>query len=280
LVSRSARPRCACGTLAGAEDAMAGRIEGKVAVVTGAGSGIGRAIATRFAAEGAALVANDVVDDRLASVASALRARGARVETQLGDIGRPAIAEAAAALAIARFGHLDIWVNNAGGGTPSAFEAISEPAYRAELARNLDTTWFGCQAALRVMKPQRRGALINLSSGGALLASDGLHAYSAAKAAILSLTRNLALEYGPHGIRVNAIAPGPILTPVFAEYLKTLLGGGANAGSHVPLGRFGTPEEVAAAALFLASDDASYVSGATLAVDGAITAVLTPPRGA
>ncbi len=258
---------------------MTGRIERKVAVVTGAGSGIGRAIATRFAAEGAAVVANDIAVAGLASLASELRGRGARIETSAGDMSQAAIAHATADLAVARFGRLDIWVNNAGGGLPSAFEAIAERAYRAELARNLDTAWFGCQAALRVMKPQRSGAIVNLSSGGALLASDGLHAYSAAKAAILSLTRNLALEYGPLGIRINAITPGPILTPVFAEYLKTLPGGGAKQGDHVPLGRLGKPEEIAAAVLFLASDDASYVSGATLAVDGAITAVLTPPRG-
>jgi NAD(P)-dependent dehydrogenase (short-subunit alcohol dehydrogenase family) len=247
-------------------------------VVTGAGSGIGRAIATRFAAEGAALVANDIAEAGLTSLASELRARGARIETQVGDMSDARVADAAAALACARFERVDVWVNNAGGGMPTAFEATDERTYRAELARNLETAWFGCQAALRVMKAQRSGALINLSSGGALLASDGLHAYAAAKAAILSLTRNLALEYGPLGIRVNAITPGPILTPVFAEYLKTLPGGAASAGRHVPLGRLGKPEEIAAAALFLASDDASYVSGATLAVDGAITAVLTPPR--
>lgn len=258
---------------------MAGRVDGKVAVVTGAGSGIGRAIAMRFAAEGAALVANDVAEAGLTSLARELSARRASIATLTGDMSRAAVADAAAALASSRFGRLDVWVNNAGGGMPTPFERTDEGAYRAELARNLDTAWFGCQAALRAMKPQRSGAVVNLSSGAALLASDGLHAYAAAKAAILSLTRNLALEYGPFGIRVNAIAPGPILTPVFAEYLKTLPGGGASAGAHVPLGRLGKPEEIAAAALFLASDEASYVSGATLAVDGAITAALTPPRG-
>jgi NAD(P)-dependent dehydrogenase (short-subunit alcohol dehydrogenase family) len=257
---------------------MSGRIEGKVAVVTGAASGIGRAIATRFAAEGAAVVANDIAEPGLDSLAAELRARGARIETRPGDMGRADVADAAAALATARFGRLDVWVNTAGGGLPTPFAETDEPRYRAELARNLDTAWFGCQAALRVMKPQRSGSVINFSSGAAWLASEGLHAYAAAKAAILSLTRNLALEYGPHGIRVNAVLPGPILTPVFAEYLKTLPGGGANAGSHVPLGRLGHPEELAAAVLFLASDEASYVSGASLAVDGAITAVLTPPR--
>ena len=257
---------------------MAGRIEGKVAVVTGAGSGIGRAIATSFAAEGAAVVANDVVESGLATLASELRARAARIETHVGDMSIAANAEAAAQLALARFGRLDIWVNNAGGGMPTAFAGIDEAHYRASLAKNLDTAWFGCQAALRVMAEQGNGAIVNLSSGGALLASDGLHAYAAAKAAILSLTRNLALEYGPRGIRVNAITPGPILTPVFAEYLKTFPDGGAGQGRHVPLGRLGRPEEVAAAVLFLVSEDASYVSGATLAVDGAITAVLTPPR--
>jgi NAD(P)-dependent dehydrogenase (short-subunit alcohol dehydrogenase family) len=259
---------------------MAGRIEGRVAAVTGAGSGIGRAIALRFAAEGARLVANDVAEAGLSSLARELREGGVPVETLVGDMSSAAVADATAALATRSYGRLDIWVNNAGGGLPTPFERTTESLYRAELARNLDTAWFGCQAALRVMRAQRSGAIVNLSSGGALLASDGLHAYSAAKAAILSLTRNLALEYGPLGIRVNAIAPGPILTPVFAEYLKTLPGGGANAGAHAPLGRLGRPEEIAAAALFLASDDASYVSGATLAVDGAITAVLSPPHAA
>lgn len=255
---------------------MAGRIEGKVAVVTGAGSGIGRATAARFAAEGAALLANDIAASGLATLASELRARGARIETQVADISIAANAEAAAQLAVARFGRLDIWVNNAGGAMPTPFAEIDEARYRADLAKNLDTAWFGCQAALRVMAQQQSGAIVNLSSGGALLASDGLHAYSAAKAAILSLTRNLALEYGPRGVRVNAIAPGPILTPVFAEYLKSLPGGGSGQGKHVPLGRLGKPEEIAAAILFLVSDDASYVSGVTLPVDGAITAVLTP----
>ncbi len=257
---------------------MTGRIAGKVAVVTGAGSGIGRAIATRFAAEGAAIVANDIAAEGLATLANELRAAGARIETQLGDVGVTANADAAAQLALSRFGALDIWVNNAGGAMPTPFDQIDEARYRADLAKNLDTAWFGCQAALRVMAPRGRGAIVNLSSGGALLASDGLHAYAAAKAAILSLTRNLALEYGPRGIRVNAIAPGPILTPVFAEYLKTLPDGGASQGRHVPLGRLGRPEEIAAAALFLVSEDASYVTGVTLPVDGAITAVLTPPK--
>ncbi len=161
---------------------------------------------------------------------------------------------------------------------PTAFASTDEARYRADLAKNLDTTWFGCQAALPPMVERGRGAIVNISSGAALLASEGLHAYAAAKAAVLSLTRNLALEYGPRGIRVNAIVPGPILTPIFAEYLKSFPGGELDAGSHVPLRRLGRPEEIAAAVCFLASDEASYVSGATLPVDGAITAVLTPPR--
>ncbi len=258
---------------------MAGRLEGKRAVVTGAGAGIGRATALRFAAEGAAVLANDIAAGGLASLASELRERGARVETQVADIGVAANAEAAAELAVARFGRLDIWVNNAGGALPAPFPDTDEARYRADLSRNLDSAWFGCQAALRVMAQQRSGAIVNLSSAGALLATDGLHAYSAAKAGILSLTRTLAREYGPLGIRVNAIAPGPILTPAFAEFLESLPDGGRSRGRQVPLGRLGTPEEIAAAIVFLASDDASYVSGVTLPVDGARSAILAPPRG-
>lgn len=258
---------------------MAGRIEGRVAVVTGAGSGIGRAIARRFVAEGASLVANDIVPSSLESVAKELAPAGDRVVTLAGDMSRSVTADALAALASERFGRIDVWVNTAGGSVPIPFAEIDEAAYRADLAKNLDTAWFGCQAALRVMAEQGSGSVVNFSSGSALLASQGLHAYAAAKAAILSLTRNLALEYAPKGIRVNAIVPGPILTPVFAEYLKRLPDGGARQGDHVPMKRLGRPEELAAAVLFLASDDASYVNGVALPVDGAITAILAPPVG-
>ncbi len=262
---------------------MAGRIEGKVAVVTGAGSGIGRAIAKRFVAEGASLIANDIVAEGLDSLAKELAKElgdsGGRVVMFPGDMSQSATASAMADRAVKQFGRIDVWVNTAGGSYPIAFTDIDEKAYRAEFAKNLDTAWFGCQAAIRVMEKQRAGSIINFASGAAILASQGLHAYSAAKAAILSLTRNLALEYGPIGIRVNAIAPGAIRTPVFEAYLASLPDKGKSQGDHIPMKRLGRPEELAAAVLFLASDDASYVTGVTLPVDGAITAVLTPPKG-
>ena len=255
-------------------------LSGKVAIVTGSSSGIGRAIAERLAEEGAIVVVNyGTSAEKAQQVVTGIQAKGGKAVAVQSDMSQVAEARRLVSDTVKQFGRLDVWVNTAGGSYPISFTDIDEKAYRAEFAKNLDTAWFGCQAAIRVMEKQQSGSIINFASGAAILASQGLHAYSAAKAAILSLTRNLALEYGPIGIRVNAIAPGAIRTPVFEAYLESLPDKGKSQGDHIPMKRLGRPEELAAAVLFLASDDASYVTGVTLPVDGAITAILTPPKG-
>jgi NAD(P)-dependent dehydrogenase (short-subunit alcohol dehydrogenase family) len=180
-------------------------------------------------------------------------------------------------MAVREFGRLDVFHGNAGGAFPTAIEATDDARYRADLALNLDAVWFGMKAALRVMVPQRAGSILTTSSGAALGAVHGLGPYGAAKAGVIALTRSVALEYGPLGIRANALCPGPIATPQMLAFLETLPGGAAGYGGHIPLRRLGTAEEIASAALFLASDEASYVSGAVLAVDGAVSAVLAGP---
>jgi 3-oxoacyl-[acyl-carrier protein] reductase len=143
---------------------------------------------------------------------------------------------------------------------------------------NLDAVWYGMQAALRVMIPQRRGCILTTSSGAGLGGVPGLSAYGAAKAGVIQLTRNLAIEYGPLGIRANVICPGPMSTPQMEAWLATLGPAGERFGRQVPLGRLGHADEIASAAVFLASDEAAYVTGAVLAVDGGVSAAIASPR--
>jgi len=254
-----------------------GRLAGKVAAITGAASGIGRASALRFAQEGARVVANDVDEPALAALVAEIGERGGIARACAGDVTERGVAERIVASALGAFERLDVLHNNAGGARPVPMDQIDDARYRADLALNLDAVWFGIQAALCVMVPQGSGSIVTTSSGAALGAVPGLGPYAAAKAGVIALTRSVALEYGPHGIRANAICPGPIATPQMLAWLETLPGGAASYGSHVPLRRMGTPEEIASAAVFLASDEASYVSGAVLPVDGAVSAVLHGP---
>jgi 3-oxoacyl-[acyl-carrier protein] reductase len=255
-----------------------GRLEGKVALITGAGSGIGRATALRFGAEGARVLANDVDPAAAESVAAQIRGAGGEALAAPGDVTRREAVDALVDLAVTRFGRLDVMHNNAGGAMPAPLLQLSDADYRAQLALNLDAVWFGMTAALRAMVRQRSGSIITTASGAGLGAEPGLGPYGAAKAAVIALTRSVAREYGPLGIRANAICPGPTRTPQFLAWLATVPGGEAGYAAQIPLGRLGAPEDIANAALFLASDESSFVSGAVLAVDGAIAAGLASPR--
>jgi NAD(P)-dependent dehydrogenase (short-subunit alcohol dehydrogenase family) len=256
---------------------MAERLRGKVAIVTGAGSGIGRACALRFAAEGASVVVADVRADAAEAVAKEI-ARAGGVATALGtDVSRREDVDALVREAVGRYGRLDVLVNNAAAPLPGSVAETSDESWRAVQATTLDGTFFGLRAALRVMASQGAGSIVNVSSGAALGGEPGLAAYAAAKAAVVNLTKTAAVENGPLGIRVNAILPGPIETPPLLAFVAAT--GGREAWTRqIPARRIGTPDEIAAVALFLACDESSYVNGAALVADGGIAARTSSPR--
>jgi NAD(P)-dependent dehydrogenase (short-subunit alcohol dehydrogenase family) len=257
---------------------MAERLAGKVIAVTGAGSGIGRACALRYAAEGAAVVANDVDPEAARRVVVEIEKAGGRARAHAGDVTRPETADAIADAAVEAFGRLDVFHNNAGGAMPTPIAATDHARWRRDLDLNLDAVWYGTKAALRVMVPQGKGVILTTSSGAGLGAVYGLSAYGAAKAGVINLMQVVALEYGPKGIRANAICPGTMDTPQLRAWLDAQPGRDRFAAG-IPLGRLGRPDEIAHAAVFLASDEASYVTGAALVVDGGIASTRSSVRG-
>ncbi len=257
-----------------------GRLDGKVAVITGAGSGIGREAAIRFATEGASVVVADVADQAAAAVAREVTAAGGRAEPVIVDVSDPDQVAHMVEAAVGTFGRLDVLFNNAGIFPPDDGGVLDTPpdTWRRVMDVNLQGVWLGCRAAIPAMLRTGGGSIVNVSSFVALMgAATAQVAYTASKGGVLALTREVAVEYARQGIRVNAICPGPIETPLLAELLadparreRRLV--------HVPLGRFGRPSEIAAAALFLASDEASFVTGSALVVDGGITAAYVTPE--
>ena len=243
-------------------------LEGKVAVITGAARGIGRAIALAYAGEGAAVVAADLDADGLGGLAGELKPLGTGVVAVAADVPAPAKVQQVFDAGAARFGRVDILVNNAGGGKPTKFMDITEAEWDAMLAFNLKSVFLCCQAALRQMLPQKSGKIINIASvaGRSLSPTAGPH-YAAAKAGVIGLTRNLAREVGPHGIQVNAICPGIIGTERLVRRLEEA-GRIASEPQTIPLRRLGTPDDVAGAAVFLASHLSDYMTGAMLDVNG------------
>ncbi|MEV4380965.1 SDR family oxidoreductase [Streptosporangium sp. NPDC049644] len=246
--------------------AVSGRLDGRTAVVTGGGSGIGRATVERFVAEGASVLLADLAE-AAAAVAAEIDPSGERVVFQRTDVGSAEQVEAAFAAAVDRFGRCDIAVNNAGviaggpihaGGADEDFERL----WRICVAG----VWYGCRAALSHMRP-RGGVILNTASSAALWPTPGAPAYGLAKAAVVHLTRSLALAYGPDGVRVNAVVPGPARTAIFAAAGAADDGLEARYAAKTALGRMIDPEEVAAAFAYLASDDARSVTGAALQVD-------------
>ena len=252
---------------------MTGRLEGRVAVVTGAGAGIGRATALRFAAEGASVVVNDIDGPSADATVELAAAAGGTAVAVAGDVGDAAAVDAVVATAVQRYGRLDVLHNNAGYGLPSSVAAMGEDELQEMLRVNLFGTMHGTRAALGVMIGQGSGSIINTASNAGLAAADGRASYGAAKAAVINLTRSTAVENGRHGIRANAICPGPILTPAFERFAPDQ----AFYAAQIPMRRLGRAEDVAALALFLASDESSYVSGVAISIDGAMNARLPAP---
>lgn len=257
---------------------MTDRLAGKIAIVTGAGQGIGRASALRFAEEGAHVIVNDLDAPSAAEVVKRIRAAGGAALAHPADVTDPEQMEALVARASDEFGRLDIMFNNAGGATPEPTDTMPIDRYRKVIALNLDSVFFGTQCALRVMLPQGGGCILMTTSGAGIGAVLHLAAYGAAKAGVINLARSVATEYGRQGIRANVISPGPMATQAFLGWLSTVEGGKQEFEAQVPAGRLGTPEDIAQAALFLASDEASFINGITVPVDGGLSALYASPQ--
>lgn len=249
------------------------RLRDRVAVVTGAGSGIGQAIAMRFAAEGAAVVVADINLERAQRTVEAIvQARGQGTAVH-ADVSKSADTEALAAAAQEAFGKIDILVNNAAIGGGDDILATDEATWDHVLAVVLKSVFLCTRAVLPGMLEAGRGSIVNISSVNGLYGL-GEEAYSAAKAGVINLSQNLAIRYASRGVRVNVICPGTVRTPIWQPRVDRRPDIFERLADWYPVGRVGEPDDIAAAALFLASDEAAFVNGAVLPVDGGLTAGL------
>src|SRR5450631_3235299 len=254
---------------------MAGRIEGRVAVVTGGCSGIGLATVRRFAAEGATVVIGDVDD-----------ANGPRIAQDLGgafvhcDVTSPEQVEALFLATNETFGSVDIAFNNAGISPPEDDSILTTDldAWRRVQEVNLTSVYLCCKAALPYMLEQHAGSIINTASFVAVMgAATSQISYSASKGGVLSMSRELGVQFARQGVRVNALCPGPVNTPLLQELYASDPESAARRLVHVPMGRFARAEEIAQGALFLASDESSFVTASTFLVDGGLSGAYTTP---
>ncbi|MDA8380788.1 MAG: glucose 1-dehydrogenase [Actinomycetota bacterium] len=256
------------------------RLDGKIAIVTGGGSGIGREAALLFAAEGASVAVADIDAAGAGSVAEEISAAGGNAFAIAVDVADESSTHEMVAQAVATFGGLHVLFNCAGIFPSDDGGVLDTPpaTWDRVMAVNAKGTWLCCREALPAMLASGGGSIVNVASFVALVgAATAQVAYTASKGAVLAFTREMAVEYARRGIRANAICPGPIATPLLAELLadpaqrqRRLV--------HIPFGRLGEAAEIARAALFLASDDSSFVTGSALVADGGITAAYVTPE--
>lgn len=247
-------------------------LEGRVALITGSASGQGRAAALRFAAHGAAVAIVDIDAEGSAETARRVEAAGGEALVVPADVSVLADIEAMVAATLERWGRLDVLYNNAAVQMSGCLVECTEADWDRTIATNLDAVFWACRAALPALLAGEGGSIINTASVLGLIGSEGYVAYGAAKAGLVALTRQIAVEYGP-AVRANVIAPGSIDTPRFrkvAEEMDDPEGFVAGLARAIPLHRLGTAEDVASIALFLASDLSAYVSGAVIPADGGL----------
>ncbi|HEV8622341.1 MAG TPA: glucose 1-dehydrogenase [Actinomycetota bacterium] len=257
-----------------------GRLDGKVALITGGASGMGKVASQLFAREGAKVVLSDVAEEAGEAVAAAIRDGGSQAAYVHADVSRASDAEAMVRFTMDTFGGLTVLYNNAGvfPERDGSVTETPEEVWDLTIGINLKGVYLGCRYGIPAMIQSGGGSIVNVASFVALMgAATPQIAYTASKGGVLSMTREIAVEFARRGVRANSLCPGPIETPLLQELLadpdrrqRRLV--------HIPMGRFGQAEEIANAALFLASDESSYMTGAALVVDGGITAAYVTPE--
>ncbi|HEU5330122.1 MAG TPA: glucose 1-dehydrogenase [Thermomicrobiales bacterium] len=250
------------------------RLKDKVCVITGAGSGMGRVACEVFAREGARVAALDIVAETGEETAARVRAAGGEAAFFACDVANEASVREAIAGIVARYGGVDVLYNNAGIMPEDDHSVVDTPveAWDRVMAVNVRGVFLCCKYAIPEMLKRGRGSIINIASFVALVGcSVPQDAYTASKGALISLTKSLAIQFRPHGIRSNAICPGPIETPLLMDWLLKDEAAKQLRLNRQPSGRFGKPEDIVNCALYLASDESDWTNGATLVVDGGIT---------
>ena len=252
---------------------MAGKLEGRVAIVTGGGSGIGAATARRFAREGASVVIADLSGTRAEKITKEIEAAGGKARQIKMDASDPEGIQASIKLAIDTYGRLDVMFNNAGFAEVASLEDTTLESWNRVLAVTLTSTFLGTKYSIPIMRQQGGGAIINTASISGTRGDYGMSSYNAAKAGVINLTRAAAMENAKFKIRINCVCPGAINT----RAPELIAGNRADEfrriqGEAAPLGRIGEPDEIANTVLFLASDEASFITGEAIVVDGGLTA--------